>query len=155
MKVTFKYGIGSFSGTTDMATFYATKRGTGSIMRKWVLPKTTDQNVEIKSVSQNLNIIWGLCSEDYKSDLKIYADRDYQQNTNPEDPFTPMLSNYAVFTKLMWAFQAANSASVDLKTLTYNDINTLYSNQLGTVLASIEEGLLRSVTPRDDLIHIL
>lgn len=146
MKVTFKYGIGSFSGTVDNATYWATARKTGSVMRKWVLPTATNQNETLSKIAANIKTIWSDVTDDYKADMKAYCRRDFNENSNPEDPFASRVSNYAMFVKLLYAFEKANSATVDLETITISDIRSLFTDTMSSVFASIEAGYLRSVS---------
>lgn len=44
MKVTFKYGIGTFQGKLDNSVFWPQKSGLASVMRKFTYPKLTIQN---------------------------------------------------------------------------------------------------------------
>ena len=150
MKVTFKYGIGSFSGTVDNATYWATARKTGSVMRKWVLPTATTQNESLGKIAANIKTIWSDVTAEYKADMKNYCRRDFNENSNPEDPFASRVSNYAMFVKLLYAFQKANSASVNLETITISDIRSLFTDEMSSVFASIQAGYLRSVSDSSD-----
>lgn len=144
MKVKFKYGIGSFAGTLEAATFYETPNGGASFMRKWVMPKITDNNIELGSVSKNLAKIWKECSADYKADMLTYCDlhRAYFKDLNNE--FQGYIGTYAMFVKMFYAFEAANGGSVDLKSLSYGDIDTLFP-EIVSVAAAADAGFIPNV----------
>jgi hypothetical protein len=55
MKVKFKYGIRTYSGTIDEMTYGSYRKGKVCIGRQWVLPKPTEQNTEIGAVATNLS----------------------------------------------------------------------------------------------------
>lgn len=145
MKVKFKYGIGSFAGTLDLATFWETPFGGGSFMRKYVKPKLTEHNAELGSASKNLAMIYRECSDAYKSDLRTYAHIYSREIHDPNDPFQGRANGYSIFTKLFYALAAANVGTVDLKTLSFGDLATLFPG-ITNVAASVDEGFLPHVT---------
>lgn len=152
MKVTFKYGIGSFSGTVENATYWATARKTASIMRRWVMPTATDQNTELGTIATNLASIWAQVTPEYIGDMKTYCRKYFSENTNPEDPFASRTSTYAMWVKMMYAFGKANDGTVDLKTITMSDIKSLYENELENISAQITEGYLSNVSESATLV---
>ncbi|MDP3114547.1 MAG: hypothetical protein Q8M98_07195 [Candidatus Cloacimonadaceae bacterium] len=52
MKVKFKYGIATYSGTLDEMTYGSYRSGRLCIGRRWVMPSLTVQNKTIGSVRQ-------------------------------------------------------------------------------------------------------
>lgn len=150
MKVTFKYGIGTFNGMIDNAVFWKQKSGVASIMRKFTYPKLTIQNEIIGNIGSNLAILWSHFDIAYKKDLKTYAERYYVQYGSEGD-FDPARSPYAFYTKLMWAW-AEELPEVDLATLTMEDL-AVTGLAIGTVRKAIQEGYLRPIDQYDDLTH--
>ena len=150
MKVTFKYGIGTFNGMIDNAVFWKQKSGVASIMRKFTYPKLTIQNEIIGKTGNNLANLWSKFDISYKKDLKTYAERYYVQYGSEGD-FDPARSPYAFYTKLMWAW-AEEHSEVDLKTLTWEDL-ALMENEAETVKIAILHGYLRPIDQYDDLTH--
>ena len=150
MKVTFKYGIGTFNGMIDNAVFWKQKSGVASIMRKFTYPKLTIQNEIIGKTGNNLANLWSKFDISYKKDLKTYAERYYVQYGSEGD-FDPARSPYAFYTKLMWAWAEFHSG-VDLKTITWEDLAVM-QNEAETVKIAILNGYLRPIDQYDDLTH--
>ena len=148
MKVTFKYGIGTFTGMIDNAVFWKQKSGVASIMRKFTYPKLTIQNEIIGKIGRNLANLWLIINPLYKKDLKTYAERYYVQYGSEGD-FDPARSPYAFYTKLMWAW-AEQLPQVDLATLTIEDL-LLTGDAIRTVKDAILNGYLRPIDQYDDL----
>lgn len=144
MKVKFKYGIGSFAGTLEAATFYETPNGGASFMRKWVMPKITDNNIELGSISKNLSRIWKECSTAYKADMLTYCDLYRAHFKDLNDEFQGYIGSYAMFVKMFYAFADANGEAVDLKSLSYGDLATLFPEIL-SVAASTDYGFIPPV----------
>ena len=144
MKVKFKFGIGSYAGTIDLATFYETKNGNGSFMRKWVKPKLTDQNAELGSIGKNLAQIYREVSAAYKEQLGTYVNLYNTAVSDSEDIFQVRVNKYAMFIKMFYAFAAANGGSVDLKSLSFGDLATLFP-EIINIAAACNEGFLLSV----------
>ncbi len=142
MKTKFKYGISAYSGTIDEITFASYKNGAICIARKYVVPKLTEHNAELGSAAKNLAMIYGECSEAYKSDLRTYA-HIYGREISGSKKIGP--NGYAIFVKLFYALAAANVGTVDLKSLSYGDLATLFPG-ITNVAASIDEGFLPHVT---------
>lgn len=150
MKVTFKYGIGTFNGMIDNAVFWKQKSGVASIMRKFTYPKLTIQNEIIGKTGSNLAHLWSKFDISYKKDLKTYAVRYYVQYGSEGD-FDPARSPYAFYTKLMWAW-AEERPEVDLATLTMEDL-AVTGMAIETVKKAIIGGYLRPIDQYDDLTH--
>ncbi len=142
MKTKLKYGISAYSGTIDEITFASYKNGAVCIARKYVVPRLTENNAELGSVTKNLATIYKECSADYKSDLRTYADL-YAREISGAKKIAP--NGYAIFIKMFYAFAAANGGSVDLKSLSYGDLDTLFP-EIVSIAASVDAGFLPSVT---------
>lgn len=141
MKVKFKYGIGSYSGTLDLATFYETKNGNASFMRRWVKPRQTDNNVELGAVGKNLALIWAEASANYKADMETYCQLYNAYFKDDENVFQANISKYAMFTKMFYAFAKASGSAVDLKSLSYGDLDTLFP-EVTNLASACDEGFL-------------
>lgn len=150
MKVVFKFGIGAFSGTIQEGVYSMSRNKTGSIMRKWVRPKLTANMTELGSITKNLAKIWSACSAGYKLNLKTYCSRWNSEYLDPNDPFSPRVTSYGIFTKLLYAFRASDPTHVDLESITYSDLQTVGTDIL-TVSDSIENGFLATISVYDDL----
>lgn len=142
MKVKFKYGIATYSGTLDDMTYGNYRAGMVCIGRKWVMPRMTDINEDLGAIGKNISSIYADVSEGYKSDLKTYAYLYGKQKT-PKGKLAP--NGYALFVKLLYILQDENSGTVDLKTLTCNDIKTLFP-EIVSIADAVENGFLPNLT---------
>lgn len=152
MKVTFKYGIGTFQGKIDNSVFWPQKSGLASVMRKFTYPTLTAQNEKIGLIGKNLALIWSQILSGWKADIYNYAKRYYIQYGS-EDMFDPARSPYAFYTKVMWNWYKDNSDNIDLSTLTMEDIQATGTDFIHTVRSCIENGYLRSIDMYQDLIQ--
>ena len=148
MKVTFKYGIGAFTGKIDNAVFWAQKSKLASLMRKFTYPKITTHNKKIGAIAKNLGFLWRELTDDYHEDFKTYADRYYVQY-GTEGDYDPARSPYAFWTKAIWAW-AKEHDDVVLSTLTIEDLNVT-GTAMSTVKNCILNGYLRVIDQYDDL----
>jgi len=150
MKVTFKYGIGAFTGKIDNAVFWAQKSKLASLMRKFTYPRITTHNKEIGRIAKNLGFLWREFSNGYHEDFKTYADRYYVQY-GTEGLYDPARSPYAFWTHAIWSW-AKDHDDVDLATLTIEDFNVT-GVAINTVKNAILNNFLRPIDEYDDLIH--
>ncbi|OQC35397.1 MAG: hypothetical protein BWX63_02391 [Bacteroidetes bacterium ADurb.Bin041] len=150
MKVTFKYGIGTFLGKIDNSVFWPQKSGLASVMRKFTYPTLTIQNERIGLISKNLALIWHQIRSGWRADIYTYALRYYTQYGS-EDMFDPARSPYAFYTKAMWNMYKDDPDNVDLSTITIEDIRA--NDDMQTVKKCIENGYLRSIDMYNDLIQ--
>lgn len=148
MKVTFKYGIGTFNGMIDNAVFWPQKSGVASIMRKFTYPTLTSQNTLMGKIGKNLANLWHESTDEYKSDFRTYAQRYYVQYGS-EGSFDPARSPYAFYTHMIWEW-SKDFDDVDLETLTYEDLSVT-GIQISTVKNAIDNGYLRTIDQYDDL----
>lgn len=149
MKVSFKYGIGYFSGTIDQAVYAPTAKKLGSYMRKHVIPRYTANNQEMGTVLKNIRSIWADVTSGYKAELKLYAAQHFVQLTPENDVWARPLSNFSWFIRLLWLLKEENSGVIDLKSLTLNDIKTLWP-EITSVAVACENGFLPMVTGCED-----
>lgn len=148
MKVTFKYGIGTFNGKIDNAVFWPQKSGVASIMRKFTYPTLTPQNAIMGKIGKNLAYLWHEFTNEYKSDFRKYAQR-YYVLYGSEGDYDPARSPYAFWTKAIWAWSKEHD-DVDLKTLTIEDLNVV-GIAISTVKNCIQNGYLRVIDQYNDL----
>jgi hypothetical protein len=141
MKTKLKYGISAYSGTIDEITFSSYENGSVCIARKWVMPTLGDNNAELGSISKNLSKIYAECSEEYKSDLRTYA---YLYRTQRRETGKLAPNSYSHFVKQFYAFRDDNEATVDLKTLSFGDLMSLFP-EITSVAEAVEAGYLPNV----------
>ncbi|MDP2173041.1 MAG: hypothetical protein Q8M98_01440 [Candidatus Cloacimonadaceae bacterium] len=151
MKVKFKYGISTYSGTLDDMTYGSYRNGMVCIGRKRVIPRLTDNNVNMGKIAKNLATIYREVSDLYKDDLKVYAQRNGKQNT-PKNQLPP--TAYAIFLKMMHAWSKSEDPQLDLSALTIEDIET-GGDKIATLADAIDNGLLARVSVYNDLINLI
>jgi len=137
MKVWFKNMVLAYSGKCDGLVYYYNEKLGRMKSRKYVIPKSTEQNARFTSISVNLKAL--NISEDYKNDLRDYTLR---YSTLNQYKTRPCLNWYSVFTLLMWNMSRA--LGIDLATLTREQIE---SEELPcrSVKDAVEAGLLPPV----------
>jgi hypothetical protein len=141
MKVKFKYGINTYSGTLDQMVYGSYRDGNLCIGRQYVYPTLTAHNTALGSIVKNLAGIWAGATALFKADLKTYAGR-YANEVIPKSQGAP--SCYALFLKMMHAW-ADSDANIDLATLTAEDI-TASGTVMNTVKNCVDSGFLPAVS---------
>jgi hypothetical protein len=147
MKVKFKYGIKTYSGTIDEMVYGSYRDGKLCIGREYVYPKLTENNTLTGKSIINLASVYRNVSPAYLQDLKTYTARNGKENT-PKNKLKPTV--FALFIKMMYAWQESDSEHVDLQTVTVADIVALVA-PVKTIAGAIEEELLPSVSIFEDL----
>jgi len=154
MKITFKYGIGTFQGKIDNSVFWPQKSGLASVMRKFTYPTLTSQNTKIGNIGKNLALIWSVIDPAWKADISTYAQRYYTQYGS-EDMFDPARSPYAFYTKVMWNWYKDDPEHIDLSTLTMEDIIATGTGKIVCIENCVSNGYLRSIDKYDDLLQVM
>jgi len=148
MKVKFKFGIRTYSGTVDDMTYGSYKDDKLCIGRQWVMPALTGNNAAIGSAAKNLATLWASASAGYKADFKTYAQR-YGKQISGRDMLPP--TGYSLWIKAMYAWAKDEDPELDLSTLIFEDIVTL-GGKVASVSTCIANEYLPAVDPYDDLI---
>lgn len=146
MKVNFKYGIKTYSGTMDEVTYGSYRKNTICIGRKYVKPRLTDQNALVGGKMKNLAIIYNDVSESYKQELKLYA--LLNEVNVPKGKLLP--NAYALWVKMMFKFADADAEHIDLTTLTYSDLQTV-GDEILSIASAVENGYMANVPGADKL----
>lgn len=141
MKVKFKYGIGTYSGTLDEMTYGSYRNGAVCVGRKWVYPTPTAQNATMGERMKNLSKVYAGASAGYKEDLSVYCLR-YEKQHVAKNKLAP--SSYAIFVKMMFAWSKATGGLIDLSTVTVEDIQSS-TEGAKTIAEAVENGHLASV----------
>ena len=144
MKVTFKFGIGSYSGTADGMVYAPTRNKMASIARLYVVPRTTANNTLRGNIMKNLADIWGSISSSYKNDMISYCNLWNTTYNDPQDAFAPRRSSFAMFVDMMYLFAELDSGHVDLVTVTYTDLQTV-GGDIASIAVAVVNGYLLSV----------
>jgi hypothetical protein len=146
MKVKFKYGIKTYSGTVDEMTFGAYRKGNICIARKHVIPKITDNNSLMGLNLKNLSVVYNSLSSGYKNDLKTYTAK-YAAGV-PAGKLPP--TSFAIFVKMMFLFSKLDDGHIALSTITYSDLQTV-GTDIGSLAAAVANGYLPNVTGATEL----
>lgn len=137
MKVTVKEGLIGFSGRLDGAVYYYHPHLKRTVMRKKPIMPIQAQNHQYRRIAKQIKAI--APSANYKQDFRIYLTLLRRQN---EDIVAP--SWYGIYIKMLWAMQKKYPQSVNLETLTKEQI---LSENLPciSVKSAVEDGLLDKV----------
>jgi hypothetical protein len=147
MKVKFKYGIATYSGTVDEMVYGSYNDDKLCLGREFVYPRLTEQNALVGTVAANLKLLWATVSVGYKADLKKYAERNKSQNV-PKTQLAPYA--YGLFIKLMYNWQKDDPEHVDLSTVTNSDVDSLGA-KISTVKNCVLNGMLPGISNYGDL----
>jgi len=147
MKVIFKFGIKTYSGTVDDMTFGSYRKHSLCIGRKYVTPRITTQNTSMGAKIKNLANIYGDVTALYKADLKTYTAK--YASIAPKDKLAP--NAFAIFVKMLFLFSKLDEGHIELSTLTYTDLQTL-GGDISSISDAVDNGYLPNVTGADLLI---
>lgn len=152
MKITFRWGIKTFSGYGDDMVYQSFDNDTFCVGRDYTYPKITENNHTLGKIGINLANVYNHVSQAYMQDLKIYQDRYKRQFGNTRNPFKrgPMPNSMALFTKMMFAWYDSDPEHVDLATVAISDIIAADAD-VRTIARAIEAGFLKKTTLYLDL----
>ncbi|MDD2230362.1 MAG: hypothetical protein PHY48_13230 [Candidatus Cloacimonetes bacterium] len=147
MKVKFKFGIKTYSGTVDDMTFGSYRKHSLCIGRKYVTPRLTTQNTSMGAKIKNLADIYGDVTVLYEADLKTYTGK--YASIAPKDKLAP--DAFAIFVKMMFLFAKLDEGHIDLATLTYSDLQTV-GTDIASIADAVDNGYLPNVLGADLLV---
>ena len=147
MKVKFKYGIQTYSGTVDEMVYGSYRDDNLCIGREYVYPTLTANNHLKGDSVKNLASVYHNASENYVADLKTYCVRNGQNV--PKNKLIP--TAFSMFLKMMYAWYESDTEHVDLTTVTVADIVTLDAD-VRTIARAVGASFLPMVSVYDDLI---
>ncbi len=143
MKVKFKYGIKSYSGTLDDMVFANFEDRNVVIGR--MLPadrEATPQNEIIASNSRIISTFYKSLSAAYKQDLTEYAKKMFNLKAYSNRVAG---SGYSVFNKIIWAANDDTGNPLDISSLSADDIVAGTYPQIDTIKAAVENGYIPMV----------
>jgi len=147
MKVYFKYGIKTYSGTVNGMTYGSYRKGNLCIGREYVYPNLTDNNFSMGAIMKNLAGVYHNASPDYVLDLKTYAERNGSENVSK----TQLIPTaFSLFIKMMFAWYDSDPEHVELSTVTIGDIIALDAD-VKTIARAVEADFLPLISVYDDL----
>jgi hypothetical protein len=134
MKAHFKYMVKGYSGKCDGLVYYYNSRIGRTLARKIVKPTQTEQNVKIRTATQNLAYLQA--SEGYKQDLSNYAGGYSKARIKNKSGLNTWFN---AFIMLMWAM--AKQMNINIATITKEQI---INSDLPcrTVKQAVDAGLL-------------
>ncbi len=146
MKVKFKYGIRTYSGTVDEMVYGSYRKNRICIGRVYVYPRLTENNKKVGTIGKNLAGIWNVGDSEFKADFKLYALR-YGVEHVPGNRLPP--NAYSLWVKMMWDW-AKTEENIELETLTAEDFS-VSNAKISSVKACVENGFLPKVHGYDDM----
>jgi hypothetical protein len=149
MKVTFKYGIRTYSGLADGMVYGSYRDDNLCIGRVYVYPTLTENNHTKGKILTNLASVYGAAAETYIADLKLYATRNGQENV-PKTQCVP--TSFSLFLKMMYGWYDSDPTHVDLETVTVADIVS-GDAEVRTIARAVEAGFLPGISVWEDLNH--
>ena len=147
MKVVFKYGIKTYSGTIDQMVYGSYRDDNLCIGREYVYPTITTNNHEKGVALKNLATVFHAANANYIADLKLYCIRNGQENV-PKTQLIP--TAFSIFLKMMYAWYASDPTHVDLSTVQISDIVALDAD-VRTLARAVNAGFLPNITDATDL----
>ncbi len=145
MKVKFKYGIKSFSGTLD-GLVYSNYESRDVVIGKLYSDQTlTSQNHAIGNSMKNIASVYALTNDAFKDDLTIYAVKLYNQ---PEYYGKLAANKYSMFCKAVYNI-CNNNDSVNISSFSVDDLSV--GGLMTNVKGLVEAGYLPEVDGYEDL----
>ena len=147
MKVKFKFGIKTFSGTAEEMTYGSYAKNTLCLGRQYVKPMLTANNAHMGAIGKNLASVFRAANAAYVNDFKTYATRYSKQHFawGKKSP-----TAFTLFVRMMWAWAATDPTHIDLTAITVADIVTRDAD-VRTVKRAIDASYLLVVNPYNDL----
>ncbi len=139
MKVKFKHMLHGYTGKADDLIYYMDSRTGNIYARRSFKFKNHPGQAPFRIAQRQIYALQP--SEDYKYNLLDYCQ---SYNELPAGREKPVFTWAQMYNKLMWALQKAMPGTVDLKTITREQINA-QNLPCKSVKAAIEAGLLPEV----------
>jgi hypothetical protein len=146
MKVEFKYGIKSFSGTLDELNFANHKDRNMVIGREIGHREATDHNHSFGNTLRAISALYKATADGYKADLTAYAKKMYDL---PKFSKGLAGNRFNVFVMICYAAMSSEEITFDVNTATIDDFDVI--TQLHSVKSAVEAGLLDVVVDYDEL----
>jgi len=147
MKVRFKFGIKTFSGTADEMTYGSYAKNTLCLGRQYVTPDYTANNQHVGAIGKNLASVFKAAAAEYVADLKTYATRNGKENFHYGEL---AVTAYPLFVKMMFAWAKTDPTHIDLTAITVADIVTRDAD-VRTVKRAVDAGYLPHISDYADL----
>ncbi len=120
MKADYTRAIRTIGGKVGSFVHIKLKDGNKAVIRRYVKPKTTENNHRFGSAMKNMADIWKSCSAGFKNDLSIYTVKSKERYSSEE---IPPHTNFAYFIRFLYNFRNKNP-EIDLTTMTKEALET-------------------------------
>jgi len=151
MKVKFRFGIKSYSGTADDFN-YANFADRNVVVGRMVPVdrEITAQNENLGRKASNISVFYSEISDAYKEDLRAYAKKMYKLKA-----FRKQLAGnvYGLFTKVLWAASKDVDLPVNLEALSIDDTNLGSYDNILTVSDAVNKGYLPKVEGYENFVN--
>ena len=147
MKVTFKYGIQTYSGEIDKMVYGSYRNDKLCLGRNYVYPALDEHHHKLGAIGRNMALLFSGADSLYRDNFKTYATANGKKALY-KDRLVP--SGYAMFVKMMQAWQKSDMTHVDLATVTIAEIVALDAD-VRTIARAVEAGFLPTVFGYDVL----
>jgi hypothetical protein len=147
MKAIYRYGIGTLSGKSDNLVHSQWKGGRTGTVRVFVKPKSSRNSYLFGARSQSIAECWRECSDGYKQDLKLFAERRAPYSQLPD---IPVYTRYGFFVRMLYIF-CERSGDVELAEIDKGILELLGHPK--TVAGAVAAGYLPEVAETSDLVN--
>ena len=146
MRAHFKHNIRSYSGKLGNVVFYNYFNHQLCLVRKFGVSKATEAKENMKSIFLHINDLYWASAEAYREDLSSYAKRNAMENMARNPSLRQRMPNSKMlFSQCMWKWAKENPETVDLKTVTLDDMRSVDS-PVCRVCTCVTAGYLKKVT---------
>lgn len=141
-KVIYPPVVSGIVGRVTTGVYYRARGTRFGYMRSYVMPKITAHNNLLGSYLTNIRLIWVTDIEAaYMLDLLDYANKYKDLPIYGDDSKQRTKSAFAIWYKILMAWQASDPTHVDLSSIVTADIITLMAGNL-SIKDQVDEGWL-------------
>ncbi len=151
MKVSFKLNLGAYSGKYRNVVYRQYFNYRLCHTRIFTYPKITEQNLRLKAINANINVLYQQMSDGYRDDLRRYATLNKMENQSRSPALRKQMPGAkAVFVKCLWAWAKSAAEAIDLSTITIAEMLAMAA-PLCRIKDCVEAGYLRKVSNWESL----
>jgi len=144
MKVKFKYGIKSFSGTHDEMVF-ANYENFGVVIGRMMPEKRelTENQILMGNRLGKISSLWNLVSSGYKEDMIAYA---VKFSLLPERTGTVGVNAFSIFVKAIYAASKSETNPLHIDSINADDLEMGSYDMIDNVVDMVDAGFLPVVS---------
>lgn len=143
-KIHFPATVAGMSGTIGTGVYYRSPSIKFGYLRTWVMPTMNANNALRGSIMKNLSVVWKDALTGYKTDFKSYAAKARLMPIYGNDTSVRANNGFAYFVKACQGWYDSSPSTVDLETITAEDIASLPA-PLITVSGAVHAGYIAIV----------